>query len=211
MIAFLHTSPIHISTFDGLLNELATNTQSHHIVDEDLLTTARTTGLTADLQTRVNAYIDQLTAQGATQIVCTCSTIGELAEQAPVPTNVSVIRVDRPMAEKAVTNGRNILIFATLASTLAPTKHLLEQTAADLNQEVVLKMILCEEAWSFFEQGDHESYLQAIAQTVRAHATAGDVAVLAQASMAAAADLCTDLNLPILSSPRTAVLHLLRQ
>ena len=40
-----------------------------------------------------------------------------------------------------------------------------------------------------------------------AHADDVDVAVLAQASMAPAADLVGDLSIPVLSSPRLAVLR----
>jgi Asp/Glu/hydantoin racemase len=48
-------------------------------------------------------------------------------------------------------------------------------------------------------------YAKAIAARAREAATVSDVIVLAQASMAPAADLLADLPIPVLSSPRTAV------
>ena len=49
---------------------------------------------------------------------------------------------------------------------------------------------------------DQGGYLASVASCVRRAAPAGDVVVLAQASMAGAAELCEDVRVPILSSPR---------
>ena len=65
-----------------------------------------------------------------------------------------------------------------------------------------LRDLLCESAWACFERGDLGGYAQAIAAELRAGAGTADVIVLAQASMAAAAPLCVDLGIAILSSPR---------
>ena len=122
----------------------------------------------------------------------------EIGRQAISP----VLRVDRPMAERAVTLGPRILVAATVASTLAPTKELISDAARRANKPVQLIEVLCESAWTKFEQSDQEGYLQEIANQLRHAAPFGDVIVLAQASMAQAAALCVDLSLPILSSPR---------
>lgn len=191
-LLFLHTSPVHVATFDELLAALGATVQSRHIVDESLLDDARAGGLTPALAERVRARIAE--AGDRAVVLCTCSTIGGVAEQA------GALRVDRAMAEQAVARGPRIILAAALASTLEPTRRLLEDAAAGRPIQIV--ELLCAEAWASFEAGDRPAYLAAIAAALRANAAAGDVIVLAQASMAGAADLCPDLAIPILSSPR---------
>jgi hypothetical protein len=113
-----------------------------------------------------------------------------------------VLRVDRAMAERAIALGPRILVAAALASTLGPTRALLLDAAERAGKTVRINELLCDSAWTHFEQGDHAGYLAAIAKCLHSAAGAVDVIVLAQASMADAAALCIDLNIPILSSPR---------
>ncbi len=60
-------------------------------------------------------------------------------------------------------------------------------------------------AWACFEAGDQDGYIDEIATQLRQVADQGEVIVLAQASMAGAAALCTDLPIPVLSSPSLGV------
>jgi hypothetical protein len=134
--------------------------------------------------------------------VCTCSTIGGVAETAPVPNLVRVLRVDRPMAEQAVMSGRRILVFAALRSTFEPTVALLRQVASDASRSIEVVEVFCEDAWPAFQVGDHATYAAQIAATIEATARQTDVVVLAQASMAPAAQQLGHLGMPILSSPK---------
>jgi hypothetical protein len=193
-LVFLHTSPVHITTFDGLLAASGADVTARHIVDEGLLSAARAAGITPELAGRVRERIAQ--AGDDALVLCTCSTIGGCAEQA------GALRVDRAMAERAVASGPRIILAAALASTLEPTRHLIEEVAAAAGQPIQISELLCAEAWPMFEAGDQPAYLDAIAAALRPAAGQGDVIVLAQASMAGAAALCPDLALPILSSPR---------
>lgn len=200
-LTFLHTSPVHIATFDRLLAELAPTIPARHIVDESLLEQARAAGLTPALEQRVTRVIAEELAGEAAVVVCTCSTIGGCAERAGHAAGGPVVRVDRAMAERAVAMGERIIVAAALASTLAPTCRLIDDVARRAGKSVALSEVVCEGAWVHFERGDHAAYHQSIAASLRA-APPGDVIVLAQASMAGAAALCADLPIPILSSPR---------
>ena len=202
-LAFLHTSPVHVATFDRLLAEIDPSVAARHIVDESLLDEARATGtITPALEQRIAAALRDASAPDGSVVLCTCSTIGGSAEAAGVGAGRVVLRVDRPMAERAVALGDRILVAAALASTLAPTRALILDAAHAAGKEIELRDLLCEPAWAFFERGDLAGYAQAIADELRAGARDADVIVLAQASMAAAAPLCADLGIPILSSPR---------
>src|ERR1700756_4980256 len=103
-LSFLHTSPVHIQTFNTLLAVLAPDIPTRHIVDESLLREACAAGeVTPILHERVAETLLN-TAEGAAVVVCTCSSIGAVAEelnedeQAPAV----MVRIDRPMAEEAL-------------------------------------------------------------------------------------------------------------
>ncbi len=194
-LTFLHTAPVHIATFNRLLTELAPDIPARHIVDESLLREARESGVTESLAKRVEQVVHDALHDGAKVVLCTCSTIGGCAESA------GALRVDRPMAEAAVAMGPRILLAAALASTIGPTRDLLTAVATEHGQAIVIGELLCERAWSKFEQGDHDGYLREIAAGIRC--TDGcDVIVLAQTSMADATKHLSDFPVPVLSSPR---------
>ncbi|XVX19586.1 aspartate/glutamate racemase family protein [Actinomycetota bacterium] len=205
---FLHTSPVHVATFDALLAELRPGVQAVHVVDESLLADARAHDPAA-VAGRVTAHLASLRDQGAQIVCCTCSTIGDVAEQAGV--GIPVFRVDRPMAGRAVRAGARLAVIAALRSTLAPTQSLLEQEAGAAGREVEISLITAEDAWERFEAGDQEGYLDRVAQAARQAAASADVVVLAQASMADAQSLLRDLPVPVLSSARPAVEYLISQ
>lgn len=194
-IGFLHTADVHVETFRALTAERGQ--QDVHLVDAALLADARAHGVDAALEDRVAGRLRELAAQGPDVIVCTCSTLGGIAER--IPLAVPVLRLDRPMAEAAVAIGGRIAVVASTESTLAPTRDLLLECAADAD----VQLAPCLDAWALFEAGDLAGYQQAVAAHVRT--LDADVIVLAQASMAPAAALLGDFGTPVLSSPISAV------
>jgi hypothetical protein len=60
---------------------------------------------------------------------------------------VPVLRVDQPMADKAVQLGKRIGVVATLSTTLNPTSDLVRRRAAVAGKEIELKSVLCEGAF----------------------------------------------------------------
>lgn len=207
-IAFLHTSPVHVDTFDALLKEVAPQVTASHLVREDLLDRAQREGLEdPGLIAGVRAAL-QSAAAHARVVVCSCSTLGGLAEA--TRTSVPITRIDRAMADAAVQRGAPVLMVAALQSTLDPTAQLLRSSAERLGLPLALRPLWVEGAWTHFEAGQQEAYLATIAAAVRRHGHAGDTVVLAQASMAGAAERLADTGLVVLSSPRLGVMEALR-
>ena len=206
-LALLHTTPVLIDTFDRFVKEADPEFPVKHIVEEEFLTEAREKGISQDLDGRIKGRIRSAVEDGAAVVLCTCSTIGASAESANDAADGVVIRVDRPMAEKAVEIGSRIVIAAALESTLAPTRDLVLETAGARQKRVELIEVLCDEAWSRLEAGDQQGYFHEIARTLNERASEGEVIVLAQASMAGAADLCPEISIPILSSPEIGFQH----
>ncbi|MFI1469103.1 hypothetical protein [Streptomyces wuyuanensis] len=211
-MALLHTSPVHVPVFDALRDRHHPGLRLRHTVDGELLALARSHGPDA-VAGAVRAALAGAAGGGADAVLCTCSTIGAVAERCAGDMGVPVLRVDRPMAAAAAAH-RRIAVVAAVDTTLGPTVALIgeelarqepgaggrtgERTASDGSAKV--RTHLAEGAWERFEAGDHDGYLDAVAAAVDAVRDA-DVIVLAQVSMAAAAARTTT-SVPVLSSPR---------
>ncbi len=194
-LVLLHTSPVHVPVFDALRDRHHPEAVLRHLVEPELLERARAEGPPAVAP----ALRAVLAASGPAPVLVTCSTIGATAESLAPELGVPVLRVDRPMAAAAVRTGARIAVLAALESTLAPTAELLADEAGAGGRRVSVRPHLVAGAWECFEAGDTDGYLARVAAAADA-VTGADVIVLAQASMAGAADLTTS-PLPVLSSP----------
>jgi hypothetical protein len=204
-IGFLHTSAVHVPTFGALVSEMAPGSTTLSTVDAQLLERARRAGTDDnDLAADVERALVDLVERGADVVVCTCSTIGGVAEEVGARRGLDVIRVDRPMVEVAVATGRRIGVVAAVESTVEPTVALIARVAGRAGRAVDVSVTVVDGAWELFEMGDHDRYIELIVDALPDIASAVDVVVLAQASMAAAAEL-SEVAVPVLASPRTAV------
>lgn len=205
-LTFIHTVPALADTFDELLSELAPDIPVRHVVHEELLRDALAAGqLTADIRRRTCEAVLAEAGEGTGVVLCTCSTVGPGADDARSRVDIPVLRVDRPMAEQAVRLGTRIVVSATVDSTIKPTLELLDETARRLGREVELVPVVFEAARAKLLEGDAEGYVRIIADGLHGAAAGADVIVLAQASMAPALALCSDIEVPILTSPRSGL------
>lgn len=204
-IGFLHTAESHVETFGALVTDLEPTRVHVHVVRPDLLERARVHGLEDEaLDGGILGALRDLVDRDARVIVCTCSTLGGVSERCGSGAGIDVLRVDRPMAELAVRSGSRIGVVVALASTLSPTRAMLYDAAVAAGKEITLIDAPCFDAWRRFEQGDVAGYHREIAGCVDALDATIEVVVLAQASMAGAANLVESDRL-VLSSPGTAV------
>lgn len=202
-LGLLHTSPVHVAAFDALAAEEAPGVEIVHVVRADLLADARRQGPEA-VADRVAQAVRGLSTNA---VLCTCSTIGAVAEE--VDAGVPVLRLDRPMAAEAVSGGGPVLVLAALESTVVPTLELLAEEAGRAGTAPKVEARIVAGAWERFEASDTEGYLDLVrAELGRVHDVA--VVVLAQASMAPAADGAR-AGAAVLSSPRTGLRAALAQ
>ena len=207
-IAFLHTSPVHVPTFEKLMREVAPDLKVTHVVREDLLADAQREGTEgARLVARIRKAMSDAGASGAAVVVCTCSTIGGVAESMETGAAFKAARIDRAMADRAVGSGRPVLLVAALESTLGPTRALLETSARRLGTNPVIESLVIKDAWQHFLSGEQGKYMEAIVGAVSQANAASSMVVLAQASMAPAAQALAKLGITALSSPRLGVEH----
>lgn len=205
-IAFLHTSPVHIPTFEALMQEVAPALRIGHVVREDLLIEAQRDGLEdPSVIAHIHQAMTDTSATGALVVVCTCSTLGGIAETIETGGSFTPARIDRAMADRAVSQGCPVLIVATQESTIAPTTALLQSSAERHGITCLIQRLVVPDAWTHFITGDNDRYIEVIVRAVRQAATPSSIVVLAQASMAAAAPALASAGITALSSPRLGV------
>lgn len=214
MLALLHTSPVHVPVFDALGEALDPRPALRHVVRPELLARAREEGPEAVADDVAEALAEAARA-GAAAALCTCSTLGSVAEAAGARLRLPTLRVDRPMAAAAVAAGPRITVLATVRSTLGPTTDLITDEAHRAGRVVAVRPVLVDGAWERFETGDTDGHLDAVATAIRQVSGDADAVVLAQASMAPAAAIAfpgadgegaaAGAGAPVLSSPRSGL------
>jgi hypothetical protein len=193
--------------FRDLVAELLPDARVIEVVDEIVLDQARRLG-TRDIRV-IGAIADRLAELvEADVVVCTCSTLGAVAEHVGRAAGTEVVRVDRSMVERAVelagVGHRRVAIVAALESTVGPTLDLFDEVMLATGAALDVDVHVVEGAWDRFATGDVEGYLDAIAARLTSIAPSVDLIVLAQASIAPAVAR-VDTAVPILSSPRLAI------
>lgn len=212
-VAFIHTVTTLPVVFKGLVTELAPQIDMYHVVDESLLqNTIRNGEVSKTTIYRLVTYLMLAQQAGADAAMVTCSSIGAAAEIARSMVSIPVLRVDEPMAEKALAGGSRIGVAATVRTTLTPTVSLIERKASAAGKNVRVISKLCEGAFDAFIAGDTAKHDALVKTGLLELIPQVDVIVLAQASMARIVESLSESDrlLPILSSPRLAVEHLAR-
>lgn len=210
-LGLVHTSATLVPVFAELVSKYLPNVKVFNIVDDSLIKNTIACGeLTASTSKRVVNYAASAEEAGADYILFTCSSIGPAVETAATLTGVPVLRVDQPMADKAVATGKKIGVVATLSTTLNPTSDLVRRRALVAGKKIELKAVLCEGAFEALMSGDAATHDKKVADALKQLANEVDVIVLAQASMARVVDTLTDAEkkVPILASPPIAMEYL---
>jgi Asp/Glu/hydantoin racemase len=210
-LGLVHTSATLVPVFAQLCKEKLPGVEVFNIVDDSLVKGIREAGgITPQISERVANYIKSAESAGATQILVTCSSIGPAVEAGAKLIRVPVLRVDQPMADKAVTAGKKIGVIATLQTTLEPTADLISRRAALAGKQIQLTSRLCEGAFEALMSGNAATHDAKVAAALKELSQQVDVIVLAQASMARVVDTLApaDKRVPILASPAIAVDYL---
>ncbi|PZF80925.1 aspartate/glutamate racemase family protein [Jiangella anatolica] len=211
-LGLVHTVPALAATFQDLVTAaVPADVELIHVVDPWLLRTAMAGDITPELVDRLAAHVAHLHGRGVAGVLVTCSTLGEATEQVREATGATVLRVDQGMADRAVElagDGGRIAVLATLASTTGPTRRLLQRSAEEAGVAVTVDVDVVEGAGRVREDGAIGRHDELVAAAIAAWAPRADVVVLAQASMAAAADGIDAGAATVLSSPELAARRL---
>ncbi|HEV2325260.1 MAG TPA: aspartate/glutamate racemase family protein [Terracidiphilus sp.] len=209
-LALIHTSPTLTPAFAELCARHLPETRIFHMVDESLIQdTVRAGSLQKATIRRLVDQIHSAETAGADAVLVTCSSIGPGVALARQLFDISVIRIDDAMAEKAVRQARRIGVLATLRTTMDPTTALLRDKAAEAGRDVELVECLCEDAFPAVLAGDTDKHDRILREALINGMDGADLIVLAQASMARVVSTIAPgaLRAPVLSSPELAILR----
>ena len=207
-LVLVHTVPPLVSVFQTLVTELLPGVRLFHILDEPMVERVKRRGGLADEDgARLVQHVEAAAAIGADVALVTCSTISPVVDMIRSSAAIRVLKIDEAMIREAVSLGRRVGVIATAATTLEPTRGLLEAEAARQGKEVVTELVLVEGAIAALFAGDGESHDRLVAGAALDLAARSDVVVLAQASMARALAAMPENQrpAPILSSPHLAL------
>ena len=207
----IHTSATLVPIFQQLCADKLTGVDIFNIADDSLIKDCIARNqLTPANSRRVLGHVISAADGGADMIMVTCSSIGAAVESAAQFVSVPVLRVDQPMADRAVSTGSRIGVVATLPTTLNPTSDLVQRRANKAGKTITVTPVLCEGAFDALMSGNAAAHDSMVSKAILDLAGRVDVILLAQASMARVVSaLPPDAGRPpILSSPTLAVEHL---
>ncbi len=205
-IALLHTVKSVYGSFQAMMEKEIKDISVTNMVDEFLVTNAREKGYFPPENKR-KLYLDLLSlSEGRPDVIAvTCSSLTPFAEELRSSFDVPVLLIDDRMCRDAAAIGGNIAVLATAPTTVDPTVSRIRMEAEKLGVAPVIKSYLDTKAMDMLSLGDvqgHDARLAALART----AMDADVIVLAQASMATAANLVREATgKKVLTSPGSCI------
>ncbi|OUS73634.1 Asp/Glu/hydantoin racemase [Paenibacillus sp. MY03] len=193
-------------------DELLPGVRLVNIIDDSLIAEVVREGeVTPGVKRRLMQYYQHGADLGASIILNTCSSVGEVASDARPFFDIPLVKIDESMAEEAVESYRTIGVVATLPTTLQPTMRLLRQQAEQRGKPVQLIDGLAAGAYDALVCGRPDEHDRILMETAVKVAEQADALVLAQGSMARMeAQLADRVGKPVLSSPRRSVLAIKR-
>ena len=153
------------------------------------------------------AHVEAAAQIGADAVLVTCSTISPCVDAIRPTVPMPVLKIDEAMIAEAVRLGHKIGVAATAATTLEPTRSLLEEAAARAGKTVEVELVFVDAALPALLAGDAATHDRLLKAAVLTLAERSDVVVLAQASMARVLTVIPEAErpVPILSSPHLAL------
>ena len=206
-LAVLHTVGMLVERFKGLLaGAVPASVDVVHMLDESLLRDLMREGQTPSIVRRVVSLATQAADSGAGLIVFTCSSTSPAIDVARQVVGVPIMKIDDPMAARAVEAGSRIGIVCTTSSTRGPSEALVRAHAATAGKRVDVEAMLVPGAFDALQAGRRDEHDRLVGEAALAVAARNDVLVLAQASLAHLAEpLGAQATVPVLSSPPLCV------
>ena len=198
-VAFLHTGAVVIDPVARLRAQHLAEVDAVNYLDDRIVADLGSDTTRASVQARLENLVSAAKGAGAEAVMLTCSSISGYAAALEESVGIPVLRIDEAMADTAVSTGNRITVIATLQTTMAPTLALLGERAALLAASPTLSSVIVDGAFDAVVSGDRATHDRLVGDAIVAAAADSDVIVLAQASMAGAAD-AVSVEVPVLTS-----------
>ncbi len=198
-IAFLHTGAVVIAPVMDLARELLPDATAINYLDDKIVADLADPARAASVPDRVAGLVEAARTAGADVVMLTCSSISHLAAPTGDRVGVPVLRIDEAMADQAVGLGGRIAVLATLPTTCAPTTALIRERAEAAGAAPTITSEVIDGAFAAVAGGDRATHDRLVGAAIERVAAEADVVVLAQASMAGAAE-AVQVGVPVLTS-----------
>ena len=203
-IALLHTGAVVIPMAGEFVKRELPGVTPINYLDDKIVADLADPDLAPSVADRVGELARAAADAGAEAILLTCSSISELAADTAAKVGLPILRIDEAMADEAVATGDRIAVLATLPTTCGPTSRLIEERAALAGRTPSITSVVVEGAFEAVASGDRPTHDRLVAAAIERAAADADVVVLAQASMASAAD-AAEVDVPVLTSLESGV------
>lgn len=211
-VGFVHTVAFLVDEFRERIRAQLPDVDAFHILDESLLQDLLRGVAEPAVHRRVANQILAAVDAGADVVVVTCSSTSPAVDVARRLTARPILKIDDPMAQRAVAAGERIGLVCTAPSTVEPSLSLIRSHAAAAGRRVAVHPLLVEGAYAALVAGDRARHDDLVVANARAAAADVEVLVLAQASLAALRDRIADeLAIPVLASPDLLMAELVRR
>lgn len=209
-VGIVHTFLYSVEDLKALFRKYLPDVEMINIIDDSLLEEALANrGVTPEIISRMCDYYSNLEDLGCCCCLNQCSSVSEVADVAQNLISIPILKIDAPMAKKAVELGSRIAVIATAISTVEPSSRLVERMAKEMGKEVTVSRCYVEGAYEcLLKTGDRQKHNDLVTAKVREAAKNNDVIVLAQGSMYQLIPLLQDLDIPVLTSLETGVAQL---
>ena len=198
-IAFLHTGAVVIAPVVDRARAALPDATFVNYLDDRIVADLGDQERAASVPDRVADLARAAQSAGADVVMLTCSSISHLAAPTAAEVGIPVLRIDEAMADAATVAAARITVLATLATTCTPTVGLLRERAELAGRDPQIVAHVIGGAFAAVSSGDRETHDRLVAAAIEEAAAHSDVIVLAQASMASAADRAS-VDVPVLTS-----------
>jgi Asp/Glu/hydantoin racemase len=207
-LTLIHTVPPLLNVFNQLGAILLPGVTLSHILDEPILARIRQRGHLAGEDTaRLLAHVEIAQQTGANAVLVTCSTTSPCVDDIRAKVSLPVFKIDEAMIARAVNLGSRIGVIATSATTIDPTRQMLQAQAETVGKKIQVESVMVANALPALLNGDGSTHDHLVGEATLKLMPRVDVVVLAQASMARVLDVISPAEriAPILSSPYLAL------
>jgi len=210
-IALIHATSVAIEPINTAMAAGWPEAAPVNILDDSLsVDRAKTAELSPSIIERIVDLAGYARRLGADGILFTCSAFGQAIEEAARGSSIPVLKPNEAMFEAAIAHGRNTAMIVTFAPSRAGMEAEFAAEAMRLRSDAPLTSFLVEPAMAALGSGDAQTHNRLVAE--QAKSLGGfDAVVLAQFSTArAAAAVRQCVDMPVFTSPETAVAKLRR-
>jgi Asp/Glu/hydantoin racemase len=206
-LAMLHTVGMLVDRFKTMLGGVVpAGVDVVHMLDESLLRDLMREGPKPEITHRVVAFASLAADAGAELIVFTCSSTSPAIDTARQVVRPPILKIDDPMAARAIEIGSRIGIVCTTSSTRGPSEALVRDHAAKAGKSIEVDALLVPGAFEALQAGRRDEHDRLVSEAALTVAARSDVLVLAQASLAHLAEpLAAQTKTPVLQSPPLCV------